>query len=124
MIRKSLIENTIVYPDFKSSILGEYQYSIKEGVSSKSFVSCLIVCPAPTYRATYHRNNIIYKIFRICQGGPPPSQPRSLLTSLPAPNMMKIQDPLPLLPPHSPLFRLILYLKYLILNVSCGRGVC
>jgi hypothetical protein len=34
----------------------------------KPIVSCSGACPAPSCRATYHWNDTIYKIFRICQG--------------------------------------------------------
>ena len=38
---------------------------------TKSHVSCTRRCPVPSYRATYYRNGIIYKILRICQGDTP-----------------------------------------------------
>jgi hypothetical protein len=52
------------YP-FGGSIVSVY----RKGYSTKSHASCTRQCPDPSYRATYCRNVIIYKIFRICQGG-------------------------------------------------------
>jgi hypothetical protein len=33
----------------------------KKIYSPESHISCTFVCPAPIYRATYHRNFIVYK---------------------------------------------------------------
>jgi hypothetical protein len=47
---------------------GSINSVFRKEYSTKSHASFTRLCPDPSYRATYHRNSIIYKIFRICQG--------------------------------------------------------
>ena len=53
---------------------------------------------------------------------PPPGTFKAQITSLPAPDMIKNQDPLPLKTPIGLFLWLSIYMKYPLLNVSCEKG--
>jgi hypothetical protein len=69
MVKHVKTYKDVAFPDNKSSFWGKYRFGSGRSVKLNPMqAACTFECPVPSYRATYFRNVIIYKIFRICQG--------------------------------------------------------